>query len=113
MNNSERLDFQLVLNAASSHQCATYYDLGQTVRRLYIIREHEILTTHMEKEKFTMLMEQVFQRCCGFCILGDMQNPTGHSTELPALMGPALNKRLGWKSSRDPISHFLGLEYRY
>lgn len=67
----------------------------------------------MEKEKFTMVVEQVVQRCCGFYILGDMQNPTEHSTELPAVMGPALNKRLGWKSSRDPISLFLGRGYRY
>lgn len=32
---------------------------------------------------------QVAQRCCGFSIIGDIQNLTGQSPESPALADPA------------------------
>lgn len=34
-------------------------------------------------------MAQVAQRCCGFSIIGDIQNLTGQSPESPALADPA------------------------
>lgn len=35
------------------------------------------------------------QRGCGFPIPGDIQNPTGHSPEQPALVDPAFSREFG------------------
>ena len=39
-------------------------------------------------------LEQITQRGCGVFILGDIQNPAGHSPEQPALADPVLSRGL-------------------
>ncbi|KAK4829453.1 hypothetical protein QYF61_004671, partial [Mycteria americana] len=53
-------------------------------------------------------LKWVAQRSCGACILGDIQNPTGHGPGQPAVVHPALNKgfRLGDLQSLTSALHF-------